>query len=110
MPFVSPEQRRFMYAKHPAIAKRWSAEAKGKRMYKQPDRDKAIAQFVNPAKRLPPPDREKPTSIGREGRSLATSYYRERTYKPKPGYRDAPGGKIYGGQLSYNQRKGLRKI
>lgn len=26
MPFKSEAQRRFMYAKHPAIAKRWSKE------------------------------------------------------------------------------------
>lgn len=26
MPFQSQAQRRFMYAKHPEIAKRWSAE------------------------------------------------------------------------------------
>ena len=26
MPFQSEAQRRFMYAKHPEIAKRWSAE------------------------------------------------------------------------------------
>lgn len=29
MPFESEKQRRFMYAKHPAIAKRWEAEGKG---------------------------------------------------------------------------------
>lgn len=28
MPFKSEAQRRFMYAKHPEIAKRWSNEAK----------------------------------------------------------------------------------
>lgn len=28
MPFASEKQRRFMYARHPAIAKRWSAEEK----------------------------------------------------------------------------------
>jgi hypothetical protein len=28
MPFKSDAQRRFMYARHPEIAKRWSAEAK----------------------------------------------------------------------------------
>ena len=28
MPFKSEKQRRFMYAKHPEIAKRWSAEEK----------------------------------------------------------------------------------
>ena len=28
MPFKSERQRRFMYAKHPSIAKRWTAEAK----------------------------------------------------------------------------------
>jgi hypothetical protein len=28
MPFRSKRQRAFMYAKHPAIAKRWTAEAK----------------------------------------------------------------------------------
>lgn len=27
MPFKSEKQRRFMYAKHPEIAKRWSREA-----------------------------------------------------------------------------------
>lgn len=26
MPFVSAKQRRFMYAKHPEIAKRWTAK------------------------------------------------------------------------------------
>ncbi len=26
MPFVSEAQRKFMYAKHPSIAKRWSRE------------------------------------------------------------------------------------
>lgn len=30
MPFVSDKQRRFMYAKHPDIAKKWSQEAKAK--------------------------------------------------------------------------------
>lgn len=30
MPFKSQRQRRFMYAKHPKIAKRWTAEAKRK--------------------------------------------------------------------------------
>jgi len=30
MPFKSEAQRRLMYAKHPSIAKRWTAEAKGK--------------------------------------------------------------------------------
>lgn len=30
MPFRSQRQRRFMYAKHPKIAKRWTAEAKRK--------------------------------------------------------------------------------
>lgn len=29
MPFKSEKQRKFMYAKHPAIAKKWSAEGKG---------------------------------------------------------------------------------
>lgn len=28
MPFKSDKQRRFMYAKHPGIAKRWTAEHK----------------------------------------------------------------------------------
>jgi hypothetical protein len=28
MPFKSPKQRKFMYANHPDIAKRWSAEEK----------------------------------------------------------------------------------
>ena len=28
MPFQSEKQRRFLYAKHPEIAKRWSAEEK----------------------------------------------------------------------------------
>lgn len=28
MPFASPKQRRFMHARHPAIADRWEAEAK----------------------------------------------------------------------------------
>lgn len=28
MPFKSEKQRKFMYAKHPAIAKRWSKEEK----------------------------------------------------------------------------------
>jgi hypothetical protein len=28
MPFSSEKQMRYMYAKHPEIAKRWSAEAK----------------------------------------------------------------------------------
>ena len=30
MPFRSEKQRRFMHAKHPAIAARWEAEAKTK--------------------------------------------------------------------------------
>jgi hypothetical protein len=28
MPFKSEKQRRYLYAKHPKIAKRWSKEAK----------------------------------------------------------------------------------
>lgn len=28
MPFQSEKQKKYMYAKHPEIAKRWSAEAK----------------------------------------------------------------------------------
>jgi hypothetical protein len=30
MPFKSDRQRRYLYAKHPRIAKRWAREAKGK--------------------------------------------------------------------------------
>jgi hypothetical protein len=30
MPFKSEKQRRYMYARHPEIAKRWTAEAKAK--------------------------------------------------------------------------------
>jgi hypothetical protein len=30
MPFVSQQQRRFLYAKHPDIAKRWEAETPAK--------------------------------------------------------------------------------
>ncbi len=30
MPFKSSKQQRFMYAKHPEIAKRWTDEAKAK--------------------------------------------------------------------------------
>ena len=30
MPFRSEKQRRFMWARHPTIAKRWSKEAKAK--------------------------------------------------------------------------------
>ena len=30
MPFRSQKQRRFMYARHPEIAKRWTKEAKAK--------------------------------------------------------------------------------
>ena len=30
MPFASEKQRRLMFAKHPRIAKRWTAEAKRK--------------------------------------------------------------------------------
>lgn len=29
MPFKSEAQRRFMYARHPEIARRWTAESKG---------------------------------------------------------------------------------
>lgn len=31
MPFKSERQRKYLYAKHPSIAKRWSAEAKAKK-------------------------------------------------------------------------------
>lgn len=42
MPFRSEKQRRFMWSKHPEIAKRWASEAKGKkgrkaRKKKKPD-------------------------------------------------------------------------
>ena len=36
MPFQSEKQRRFMYAKHPAIAKRWAAEYGSKPVNKDP--------------------------------------------------------------------------
>ncbi len=29
MPFTSEKQRKFMWAKHPEIAKKWTAEGKG---------------------------------------------------------------------------------
>ena len=39
MPFVSEKQRRFMYSKHPEIAKRWAKEGKAnvvkKKKYKK---------------------------------------------------------------------------
>ena len=31
MPFQSAKQKRYMYAKHPDIAKRWSKEGRGKK-------------------------------------------------------------------------------
>jgi len=31
MPFKSEKQRKFLWARHPEIAKRWSAEAKKRR-------------------------------------------------------------------------------
>ncbi len=31
MPFKSDEQRKYMYANHPEIAKKWEAEAKDKK-------------------------------------------------------------------------------
>lgn len=36
MPFKSEKQRRFMHAKHPDIAARWEAEAKGKKRAPKP--------------------------------------------------------------------------
>jgi len=35
MPYKSAKQRRYMHAKHPGIAKRWDAEARGKRKTKK---------------------------------------------------------------------------
>jgi hypothetical protein len=35
MPFKSQAQRRFMYAKHPAIAKRWQAKTGNKKLQKR---------------------------------------------------------------------------
>lgn len=36
MPFKSARQRRYMYANHPTIARRWSAEGKGKKTTRKP--------------------------------------------------------------------------
>lgn len=40
MPFKSEKQRRFMYAKHPSIAARWTKEAKA--AGKKPVQKKAV--------------------------------------------------------------------
>lgn len=39
MPFKSEAQRRFMYAKHPEIAKRWSRETLKKHLTKKKEKN-----------------------------------------------------------------------
>lgn len=46
MPFKSEAQRRLMWAKHPEIAKRWSAEGKGK-VYGTPPKSNKGGTFAN---------------------------------------------------------------
>ncbi len=48
MPFKSEAQRRFMFAKHPDIARRWVSEGKGKVMVAgNPIKDKPGTSFAN---------------------------------------------------------------
>jgi hypothetical protein len=46
MPFVSEQQRRFLYSQHPDIAKRWEKETpKGKKLPKYKSADKLQKYF-----------------------------------------------------------------
>lgn len=40
MPFESKAQQRFMFAKHPEIAKRWASETSKKQFEKMPEKKK----------------------------------------------------------------------
>lgn len=43
MPFKSESQRKFMWAKHPEIARKWTAEGNGKVV---PEPSKAVEKFA----------------------------------------------------------------
>ena len=82
MPFKSEAQRRFMYAQHPAIAKRWSAKTpKGKKL---PERRTKIGAGVVHFKTASPLTAElltglTPERIQKELRKAQPAWLRART-------------------------------
>lgn len=53
MPFKSQAQRRYMYAQHPDIAKRWEKETpKGKRLPKKVKKSSLLTAYTEGGKRL----------------------------------------------------------
>lgn len=68
MPFKSEKQRRFMYAKHPKIAKKWSAEEKQVPKKKKETREQALARLKREAR----------------GATLHVGGVRKQKLKPKP--------------------------
>ena len=65
MPFKSEKQRRFLWAKHPEIAKRWADEYPGQ---------KNLPMYANQGEEEPAPDKEKVAFI-LPGKKLTFPFY-----------------------------------